>query len=30
MIVRHFPIQFSEPSFLPLAGSAPSTAVTGL
>ena len=27
--VRHFPIQFSEPSFPPLADSAPSTAVTG-
>ena len=27
--LRHFPIQFSDPSFLPSAGSAPSTAVTG-
>ena len=27
--LRHFPIQFSEPSFPPLAGSAPSIAVTG-
>ena len=27
--LRHFPIQFSEPSFPPLAGSAPSAAVTG-
>ena len=27
--LRHFPVQFSDPSFPPLAGSAPSTAVTG-
>ena len=27
--LRHFPVQFSDPSFPPWAGSAPSTAVTG-